>query len=170
MNNEIAIDCRPSRSGPLTCCEGQAIIETALVLPLVLILMLNIMNFSLFIYGWITINNAARVAAEYQVYNGVVVGSSGLSPSAASVATAVANDTGSLPGSLTVSVQVCSSFNGTSSCNCSPCTYTPAADPEPATYRSWSIDVSYTYQPVVASFNLISARTIHQQVVMRSMQ
>ena len=54
--------------------RGQALIEAALLLPMLLVLMLNGINFGLYIYAWVTVNDAARAAAEYAVDNGVATG------------------------------------------------------------------------------------------------
>jgi Flp pilus assembly protein TadG len=140
------------------------------VLPLLLILMLNIINFGLFIYGWISVSDAARVAAEYQVYNGVVVGSNGSPPSFSSVQSVANADLTALPGNPSVTVQVQSMFNGTATCLSASCSYTAQADPEPTKYKSYTIDVFYTFTPVASALNLISPSTIHKQVVMRAMQ
>ena len=158
----------------LASTRGQALVETALLLPVLLVLMLNIMNFSLFIYGWITVNDAARAAAEYQIYNGNAVGSATSVPSYALVQAVVTNDTSSLPGSPIICVEVQSKLNGTVTlASGSPaCSAASAAqaDPEPAAYTSWSVDVSYTFVPVFSVLSLMSTQTIHQQVAMRSMQ
>jgi Flp pilus assembly protein TadG len=161
--NRICKHCRAAS------CEGQAIIETAILIPLLLVLLLNAMNFSIFIYAWVTVNNAARVAAEYKVYNWVVLGANGGPPSYTNVQSVITNDVTTLPGNASVSVQVCSKVNGSASCSPS-LSYTPQDDPEPNTYKAWSIDVSYSYTPVFSELSLISSQTIHQQVVMRSMQ
>jgi Flp pilus assembly protein TadG len=156
--------------GPLS---GQSLVEALIVLPVLFLVVLNAINFGLYIFGWITVNNAARAAAEYKVYNGVVLGANGGSPANSAVQTFAKSDAASLPSSSTlVSVTVCSNFNGSASCSPNN------ADPEPATYKSWTIGVTYSYSPIVSSLTLpvinvpltIPATSISRQVVMRSMQ
>jgi hypothetical protein len=49
---------RPSRSE-----QGQALIEYALLLPLLFLLIVNTVNFGGFLFAWITVSNAARASA-----------------------------------------------------------------------------------------------------------
>lgn len=128
------------------------------------------MNFGLYIFAWITVDNTARAAAQYKIYNGVVLGANGNPPSTALVtSTVVTPDTASLPNSGSVSIEICSRFNSQTSP--STCSFTPQDDPEPARYRAWSIKVSYTYQPFFTVLTAInSSQTIQQTVVMRGMQ
>lgn len=155
--------------------QGQALVEMSLVLPLLLLLMLNMINFSFYIYDWITVNDATRAAAEYQVYNGNAI-SGGGSPTYANVKSVVTNDAVSLPGgNSTICVVIQSTLNGaatldpSSPASCFGLTPTTHADPE-TTYRAWFVDVYYPFVPLVSGLSLISSQTIHQQAVMRSMQ
>ena len=157
--------------------RGSALIESTIVLPLLLLLMMNSVNFGIYMYDWITINDAVRAAALYQVYNGVVLGSTGNPPAYANVQAVVTSNVTSLLNNSSVTVQVCSNFNGTNSCSPSQ-TYTPKADSENTRYRSYTVDVAYTYTPFFPAFTIpilnipltIPPNTIHQQAVMRSMQ
>jgi Flp pilus assembly protein TadG len=163
--------------------RGSAMIEAAVIMPLLLILILNVLNFALFIYAWVTVNNAARAAGQYKVYNGVVVASNGEAPTTAQVASnVVAGDTASLPNSTPpscagstaggVCVEICSVFKGTVSP--STCSFSTVDDPEHAQskpYKAWNINVSYTYVPFINALTALnSSRTISQRVVLRSMQ
>ncbi|MCU1328367.1 MAG: hypothetical protein JWN34_3737 [Bryobacterales bacterium] len=152
----------PRARAALACHCGSALVESALLLPLLLVMMMNTMNFSTFVFGWITVANAARAAAEYKVYNGIVVGANGPAPANASVQTMAQNDATSLPAGVTVTV--CSSFKRSASCAPNQ------DDSEPDQYTSWTVDVAWSYTPVFTPLSLISAQTIHRTVVMRSMQ
>src|SRR5437773_8866269 len=55
--------------------EGQALIEFALVLPLLLVLIVNVVNFGSFFFAWITVANAARSGAQYMCLGGASVAS-----------------------------------------------------------------------------------------------
>jgi Flp pilus assembly protein TadG len=151
-----------------------------MVLPLLLLLMLNAMNFSTYIYAWITVSNAARDAAEYQVYNGIPINAPGGPPSYSQVQSVVTADLSTLTNNSSQwTLEICSSSppNGSTSCSGTG-TYTPPADPEPGTYRLYSVDLAYQYSPIFSAFavpllgvNLtIPPATIHQQAVMRWMQ
>jgi Flp pilus assembly protein TadG len=154
----------------LASTRGSALIEAALVLPLLLLLVMNGMNFGLFLYGWITVNNAARAAAQYKVYNGVVLGSNDDPPTTAQVTSNVlTGETSTLPNSGSVSIEICSRYNSVTSP--STCSFTPQDDPEPTRFTAWTIKVSYTYQPYFTALTAInSSQTIQQSVVLRSMQ
>ena len=158
--------------------QGAALIESALVLPLLLLLMLNAVNFGTYIFGWITVNNAARAAAEYRIYNGVAVGFPA-TPSYAQVQALVTTDVSSLHSPLfnSWSLTICTNNNGSVSCQGAGA-YTAPPDPEPGSYTLYSVDVAYNYAPLFSSFSVprlgiyltILPTTIHRQVVMRSMQ
>ena len=45
--------------------RGQSLVEFALVLPMILLLMLIAIDFGRVFLGWVGLNNAARVAANY---------------------------------------------------------------------------------------------------------
>lgn len=45
--------------------RGQALVETALLLPLLLILLLGAVDFGRIFFGWVAVTNATRVAANY---------------------------------------------------------------------------------------------------------
>ena len=45
--------------------RGQSLIECALVLPLLMLLIVNVVNFGAIFYAWISVANAARTGAQY---------------------------------------------------------------------------------------------------------
>jgi hypothetical protein len=171
------------RFAAVRSCAGTALVETALVLPLVLVLMLNTVNFGIYIYAWITLDNAARAAAQYRAYNGIVVNFAG-APTFAQIQALICGaggDVSHLPNfSATCAnptLEICSNKNGAVTCNGSG-SHTSFADPEPARYTVWEADLTYTYTPVFSSFTIpymnvsltLPAGTLHRQVTMRSMQ
>jgi hypothetical protein len=148
---------------------GVALLESALVLPMLVLLMLNVLNFGTYIYAWVTLNNAARALLEYRVYTGVVLGFPP-SPSVAQMQNVVAAEVHSLPNHDSVTWAVCTLVNGSASCQGPGGTFTPPADPvQPTQYRLYSARVWYTYQPLF-SITPLSAGAIYRQVNMRSMQ
>jgi hypothetical protein len=153
--------------------SGQALIEFALILPLLFLLIVNVVNFGGFFYAWITVSNAARAGAQYMVMSDTWI--SGLTPpSASQVSTLVTTDLLSLPNRASAQVKVCINISGTTACNPSGGSG-PPNDPESSFYNSTSVDVTYTYQPFVSFWDFsrlgihltLPATTIHRRVVMR---
>ncbi len=62
---------------PKNGASGQALVEFALMVPLVFLLVVNALNFGGFIYCWITIADAVRAGADYASTNGTTRRSSG---------------------------------------------------------------------------------------------
>jgi Flp pilus assembly protein TadG len=161
--------------------KGAALVEAALLMPILLLLILNMANLGIYIFAWITVNNAARAAAEYSAYNGTAVNLPA-QPTFAQIQALTNNDVSSLPNyaaSTNPTLQVCSNTNGTLSCSgsCTGVCSTPA-DPEPSIYTVNYVDVEYSFTPVFSAFSLpslgisltIPPSLIHRQAVMRRMQ
>jgi Flp pilus assembly protein TadG len=158
--------------------HGQSLIEFSLILPLLLLLIVNVVNFGAFFYAWVTVANAARAGAQYMVMAGATVGAPE-PPSAAQVAALVTSDASSLPNSGSLQVRVCT-LNGTAapSCTGSGSTLAPPADPEASGYVVATVDVNYTYQPLIPSFSFAALRirttlpptAMHRRTVMRMLQ
>jgi Flp pilus assembly protein TadG len=162
---------------------GQSLIECALVLPLLLLLIVNVVNFGAFFYAWISVANAARTGAEYFTTGGVTVGGP-KPPVAALVHSLVMNDLKSLPNQA--SIQVCVSTSiGTALPVCSDRKAAPASappgpdDPEGTIrYLIGAVDVTYTYQPIIPMWDFpglgisatIPRKAIHRQARMRILQ
>jgi Flp pilus assembly protein TadG len=154
-------------------CSGQALVETALILPLLLLVLLNAINFGYFYLVALNLTSASRSGALYGM-----IGSATPAGTALPAATGTANTTvsyltyqdltGSLfnPGGATI--QVCSAqlgLNGTgstqtaacetctssTSCSTSPGTGspTPDSDPEAPTFVLNRVDVVYSFSPII---------------------
>ena len=158
--------------------EGVALLEAALVLPFLVALMLNVANFGMYIYAWVTVNNAARALLEYRVYTGVVLGYPP-SPSLAQMQNLVTTEVSSLPNKGSVAWVVCGPLkNGNPDCQGPGPTFTPDSDPAPAQYALYSAKVWYTFQSLFPPVTLPLGYTVagfppgsfFQQVSMRSMQ
>ena len=155
---------------------GQALIEFALVLPLILLFIVNVLNFGGFFYSWITVANAARAGVQYEVLGDASVGAPH-TPTSAAVVAVVTKDASSLPNSSSLKVTVCMNNNGTVTCS-GPAVTSPPADSEAPYYNLVSVDVTYTYKPIVAlwDFNALGIHatlpptTIHRRALMRSIQ
>lgn len=155
---------------------GQALVEYALVLPMLLLLIVNTVNFGGFFFGWIAMANAARAGADYAIMGGASVGSF-QSATAAQVINLITQDVASLPNSSTLTVNICQNYDGIITALTGSCSAIPM-DPEPTSYTLVSVDTTYTYKPFIPLFQFpslniyatIPPTTIHQRAVMRSMQ
>jgi Flp pilus assembly protein TadG len=161
--------------------RGAALLEYALLLPVLLLLMLNTANFAPYLFAWITVNDAARAATEYQIYNGAAVGQQSI-PTAAQVEALVTSEVQSLHNNPSVTVEICSnnSSSGTAVYNCSGTgtAFTPPADPDPTRFVLTAVIINYTYQPIAGLFTLpiinvpltIPPTTMTRRIVMRNIQ
>lgn len=154
-------------------CQGQALVEFALMIPLLFLLIVNVVNFGAFIYAWITIANAARAAADYATLASASVGSPA-SATTAQITSLITSDTSSLPATASV----CVNQNATTSATTGTCSFSIAsipADPEAPTYVSLAVDVSYTFSPLIPLFQFpaldiyatLPPTGIHSRAVMR---
>ena len=162
--------------------EGVALLEAALVLPFLVVMMLNVANFGIYIYGWVTVDNAARALLEYRVYTGVVLGY----PPSASVTqmgNLVTTEVSSLPAARFTNVtwEICSNANGVyPACQGTGAAFTPDPDPQAAQYALYSAKVSCTFHSLFPPVTLPlgysaysafpNAGSVSRQVSMRSMQ
>src|SRR5438067_2529386 len=126
--------------------DGQALIEYALVVPMLFFLIVGAVDFGGFIYSWVTVANAARAVADYAALNGSWIGFPA-DPTGTQLTTVFNADTASLPNttSSNPSLSVCRLPGSTAvvgSCS------SPVTDPEyiasgsSTVYRSLTIDVT----------------------------
>jgi Flp pilus assembly protein TadG len=171
---------RTARSGT----SGQAVVEFALMVPLLFLLIVNAFNFGSFIYCWLTVSDAARAAADYACTDSNTAGAPA-APTVSAITTLVQNATSGLPNysSSNPAVTACIYNNGNTYnfLTTAACSYgtAPPADPEPiasgaaTTYSTVAVDVTYTFTPLLAGstflrFGLPSLpSTIHRRVVVR---
>lgn len=158
--------------------QGQALIEYILLLPIVFLLLVNVVNFGGFFYAFITVANAARAGADFAILGGATVASGHIAkPGSSDITTLITTEIASLPNNPSLSVNICTNNNGTITTVSGSCS-SIASDPEPTNYVVTSIDVTYTYQPLIPLFSFpnlhvnatLPATTIHRRAVMRSMQ
>ena len=159
--------------------EGVALLEAAIVLPLLVVLMLNVANFGMYIYAWVTVDNAARALLQYRVYTGVVLGYPS-SPSVTQMQNMVTAEVSSLPNKASVTWVVCApkKSDGTLDCQGPGTAFDPGAE---AQYAVYSAKVWYTFKTLFPPVTLPlgykvwdltdpGSRLVWQQVSMRSMQ
>jgi Flp pilus assembly protein TadG len=153
--------------------QGQSLVETALMIPLLLVLILNAVNFGYFLLVTLNLTSAARNGIEYAIQGSSAVANSSLPQAtgtpAKTVSSLISQELSSF-NSGTLAVQVCSLNLGsgsgsapTSSCTTSPPSSggqfaLPHSDPESANgFALNRIDVSYTFNTLIptAAFNLV---------------
>jgi Flp pilus assembly protein TadG len=142
------------------------------------VLVVNVVNFGAFFYAFVTVANASRAAADYAILGGASVASGHIAAvSASQITTLITSDIASLPNNPSLSVNVCQNNNGTVKVLSGTCS-SIASDPEATNYVLTSIDVTYTYQPLIPLFSFpglkikatLPTTTIHRRAVMRSLQ
>ena len=154
------------------CSSGQSLVETALILPLLLLVIFNAVNFGYFFLVALNLAAAPRSGALYSIQGFVAPGALSL-PAAGprSTTTTVSyltyqDMTGALPSPGTAaSVQVCSKtvqealglINPGTSAQQARCeSYGPGAtfpaavsDPESPTFVLHRVDVKYSFKPLI---------------------
>jgi Flp pilus assembly protein TadG len=167
-------------------CDGQSLLETALFLPILVLLMAYAIDFGYFFIAAANVTSAAHNAAQYSVM-GFSAPSQGNLPSAGPTSTidsvaalALSDMTSLLNSSTTTTVQVCTKalgMNGTIPVcqNYGPgnTAYVPSADPEAPSFVLQRVDVTYTVKPPIPmtffSVSLLPNLSFHRQVSMRVM-
>ena len=159
--------------------SGQSLVETVLILPLLLLLLLNALNFGYFFLVTLNLTASPRAGVEYSIYGPNSPGTTNY-PAAGGSSSLTVSDlsqqdmTGALSRVTSAPIQVCSQTNltgtppngvngtGTSQkSNCITCTngtcgavtttptYPPHADPEAPTFILHRVDVTYTFIPLI---------------------
>jgi Flp pilus assembly protein TadG len=150
--------------------EGQALVEFALIVPLVFFLAVNAVNFGGFLFAWITVASAARSGVQYMTMSSASPGA----PAAATpalIGALVTNDVFSLLNKSSIVVLTCTNNTASAGCGTLP-------DPEAPAYTLATVDVTYTYKPLIPLFSFpklgigatLPPGTIHRKAVMRMLQ
>jgi Flp pilus assembly protein TadG len=153
--------------------RGQAMVETALMLPFLLEIVFNTVNFGYFFLIALNITAAPHSGALYSILGAstpinVDLADPGPTTARNSVSYLTLGDlTGAIGNGASAPVQVCTAKSGTTgsgtalltACtqyNSSP-SYTPDADPEAPAFVLNRVDVTYTFKPLLDQrlFNLI---------------
>ncbi len=156
--------------------SGQSLVETALLLPMLLMLLFNAMNFGYFFLIAINIAAAPRSGVSYSIQGNAsptasALPAAGPSSTTTSVAYLTYQDlTGAIYAPSTTPVQVCSAALGLNSAGTSTqtakCTSygsayafpSPASDPEAPAFVLNEVDVAYTFTPLIngSMFNIFT--------------
>jgi Flp pilus assembly protein TadG len=158
---------------------GESLIEFVLLVPLLIFLIVNVVNWGGFIFAWITVANAARTGAQYAVLDSVSAGA----PAAASgtlINNVITGDVFSLLNGTSPTINICDNYKGNVLRTISGTCAGGLSDPVTDSYVLTSVDVTYTYKPLIRSFpvlgtnfTMLGAKTtinIHRQTQMRRLQ
>jgi len=164
---------RLRRSGVLRRSSGQSMLETALLLPLLLLIVLNAVNFGYFLLVALNLAAAPRSGVEYSIQGfdtpaTLALPSPGPPGTTTSVSYLTYRDlTGAVSSPTSASLQVCSKVLGltnagltTQKAKCSACTGTscaaanagnpvPDADPESPSFVLHRVDITYSFSPII---------------------
>ena len=167
----------PERAaGRLTSSSGQSLVETALVLPVLLMLLFNAVNFGYFFLVAVNIAAAPRTGVTYSIQGfsspaAEALPAAGPSSATKSVAYLTYQDmTGAIYSPSNTPVQVCSQALGlnsagttsqTAKCASYGSTYSfpgPDSDPESPDFVLNRIDVAYSFTPLIngTPFNIFT--------------
>jgi len=173
--------------------SGQSLIETALILPLLLLLAFNAINFGYFFFVALNLTSAPRSGVQYAILGFATPQQLQLPPpgpsnNQATVSFLTYQDIrGVLPNSAGSLVQVCSSMvppgpdpiTGVAPCvtfGSGPAPAGPQLDPEVPSFVLSKVDVVYQMQPLIPPFRLLGIQlailpslSMHRQVSMREM-
>jgi len=150
---------------PIADSRGQSLVETALTIPLLLLVVLNAINFGYYYLVALNLSSAPRSGVLYSIVGFATPGtltlpSAGPSGTNTTVSYLTYQDmTGALSNPQGASIQVCSKNQGipapgTSSCTCfgtcgAGATPAAGADPEPAAFILQRVDVDYSFSPLI---------------------
>ncbi len=172
---------------------GQSLIETALLLPFLLLLVFNAVNFGYFFIVGLRLTAPPRQAAEYSIQGFQTPDQPNLPPAGPSSnvltvsALTYADLTGTLPGWSNVSVQVCAKQLGVDpATKIATCAQYGAAPPSPASWSNYpavadpepsfvlnQVDIIYRVNPLIAAepfgLTLTPSVIFHRHVRMRAM-
>ena len=178
-------------------CSGQALLETALVMPLLLLLILNAVNFGYCFLVALNLSAAPRSGVLYSILGFSTPGTLTMAPAGppgtnTSISYLTYQDmTGALSGPQGATIQVCSTSVGIASAGTSSCVTcsggscssgsnlaSPGADPEPSSFYLQRVDVQYQFPTLIPGtpFGILlppncsaSTCTFNRHVSMRAM-
>lgn len=156
------------------CSSGQSLLEAALITPLMLLIILNVVNFGYLFVVALNIASGPRSGSEYAMLGFATPGALSLAQ-ADTINSLVQADMASLSNVTSAQIQICtltninpgtkSGLNGTGTgtkTNCVTCTggscgsvntgatgKVPAADPEAPNFILARVDVDYSVSPLI---------------------
>ena len=143
---------------------GQALVEAALTLPILLVILVGAVEFGRMAYAAIEVSNAASAAAQYGAQTHATAGDT------AGMTTAAQNEYTIAPTSLslTVSPQTCTCSNSTSGAtvSCHDSTVCPGAQIE----LTITVKTQATFDPLIHLAFLPKTITLHGQAIQKVLQ
>lgn len=147
-----------SLTGKAREMRGQALIETALAMPLLFLILLGIAEFSMASYAAIEVSSAASAGAQYGAQNPAYA------YDLAGIRRAAQNDAGNLTLGTTTATHSCICSNGAAS-TCQP---TDCAGSNPETILTVQTQMNFNPALVIPEFS--SGFTLHGTAVQKVMQ
>lgn len=160
---------------------GQALVEFAFMMPLLLLIIANVVNFGGLFYAAITVANAARNGSQYWALAGAYVGAPS-PPPASAIHALLVQDTLPLLNPSSLAVRSCVENKATGVPSCTTFGSGTFADPpldsrsEASRYVMAWVDVQYSYQPYIPLFRIAGIplttpnQILRRQSVMRRLQ
>ena len=137
---------------------GQALVETALVFPLLITILIGSAEMARVAYAAIEVSNAARAGAQYGAQNGYTANDT------TGISTAASNDASNLTGMTTTSSYTCVCSDGTAStCQATDCTNTQIE-------QTLTVNTSVTYDPLIHLPGLPKTYTLKGQAIQKCAQ
>ncbi len=177
--------------------SGQSLIESALLIPILLLFIFNIINFAYYFLVGIHLASSPREGVQYSVMGFATpeqlnLPYAGPADNTAAVSYLTYQDMAALVTTSGATVRVCTSAKGTQTqagyqvAQCWVCTSstdtctsgsgsfpTPDLDPEPTAFILQRVDVQYTVTPLIPGqpfgITLLPSYTFHRQVSMRAL-
>jgi hypothetical protein len=142
--------------------SGQALLETLLIMPLMIFLILNVVNFGYCFVVALNLSAAPRSGVLYSIMGfstpgTLTIPAAGPKATISSVSYVTYQDmTGALANPQGATVRVCSTSVGIAAAGTSSCsTFGSAsftaqgADPEPSAFFLQSVDIAYSFSPLI---------------------
>jgi len=150
------------RKRDLRDSSGQALVETILVMPLLLLIILNVVNFGYCFVVALNLSAAPRSGVLYSITGFSTVGTltlpaAGPTGTTSTVSYITYQDlTGGIANPQGATVRVCSTTLGTAAPGKSNCTsfgsttfQTQQTDPEPTAFYLHQVDIAYSFTPLI---------------------
>jgi len=138
--------------------SGQALVETALTVPLLILLLVGVAELGRLAFAAIEVSNAARAGAAYGAQNGNTASDTN------GIATAAANDAANLNGLSTTSSYSCICSDGSSStCGNTDC-------PNSHIEEILTVNTQVSFNPMIHLPGLPTSFTLRGQAVQKCLQ
>lgn len=138
--------------------SGQALVETALLFPVLIALLVGTLEMARVAYAAIEVANAARAGAQYGAQNGYTA------QDATGISNAAADDAANLTGLTTTSSHACVCSDGTAStCQPNDC---PSSHKE----ETLTVNTQVTFDPVIHLPGIPNTYTLKGQAIQKCVQ